>query len=241
MDEIYVLAKKAIPLTVRAVALLLSVELAAALLLADGAVLSERLMLRAVAVLVLALLLMPYPDLGEPLRVGQLARWGVLSAAALVAGTILFGVAPVFTRMVWLLAAGTALLVCLFGGISLRLALWLGDRRKASHSALGILMLSLSVPLWLSPIAALFGATRWLVDAVIALSPASYLAALAGIDYLRSDWFYQHTPYGGLRYDYPDPFYLSLGILLSLAIILAPALRRVPESSFSDLPKSLEL
>ena len=46
----------------------------------------------------------------------------------------------------------------------------------------------------------------------------SYLATLAEIDYLRSDWFYRHTPYGGLRYDYPEP---ALFALILVALIAA--------------------
>lgn len=241
MEEVYAQARRTAPLTVRVLVLLLTAELTGALLLSDGAVASQRLMLRSVVVLVCAVLLLPFPGRGGWSGVALVAWWSALGAVALLSGTALAGgVELVARREVWLVAVGLALLIALFSSIACALAHWLSDRRAAAHGVLGLLLLSLTLPLWLSPMVGLFGATRWLVDTVISLCPLTYLATLADIDYLRSDWFYQHTPYGGLRYDYPDPAYLSMAILLLLAAMLALAWRRVPAYTLSDQSQSPE-
>ena len=72
-------------------------------------------------------------------------------------------------------------------------------------------------PLWTGPLLedGRFGQSA--VNAVIAASPLSYLAVIADWDYLRGEWFYHHSPFGGLRYDYPSPIgatlvYLAIGL-----------------------------
>ena len=57
-------------------------------------------------------------------------------------------------------------------------------------------------------------------DSIIAISPLTYLASMLDYDYLRSQWFYSHTPYGSLRYHYPHWLsylivYLGITALLS--------------------------
>jgi len=87
-------------------------------------------------------------------------------------------------------------------------AVWLctawfdGDQAKLAVFIL--LMLATFAPLWLGPLAAIQADNQSLIDAIVSMSPVSYLAAVADYDYLRTDWFYQHTPYGGLRYEYPS-------------------------------------
>ena len=58
-------------------------------------------------------------------------------------------------------------------------------------------------------------------------------AVALDIDYLRSGWFYQHMPFGGLRFNYPAPgfmtvFYVITTLVLAGANSLAnrPAIRR---------------
>jgi len=50
-------------------------------------------------------------------------------------------------------------------------------------------------------------------------SPLSYLAGMLDYDYLRNQWFYQHTPYGMLKYEYPDKILYSFG-LIGMSLLL---------------------
>jgi hypothetical protein len=84
--------------------------------------------------------------------------------------------------------------------------------------------------------------TRPLLNTLISLSPLTYLSTLAGADYLRSDWFYRHTPYGGLRYDYPQPVYVtSVCILLILAFLLLLRRHRISGGQSPGDSQSREL
>ena len=67
-----------------------------------------------------------------------------------------------------------------------------------------LLMLASSAPLWLAPVAVSFAGSQSVTNVIVGMSPVSYLATVADYDYLRTNWFYQLTPYGGLRYDYPS-------------------------------------
>ncbi|MCP5299749.1 MAG: hypothetical protein H6954_08580 [Chromatiaceae bacterium] len=72
-------------------------------------------------------------------------------------------------------------------------------------------------PLWLGPLLEKAVVANGVIDTVVAISPVSYLASLLEWDYLRGDWFYRHTPFGSLRYAYPDGvtssvFYLAAGL-----------------------------
>ena len=119
----------------------------------------------------------------------------------MVPGLLWLGWTPETISRVFTLACCTALLVFMFGCLRKSLALGLGDRRTASQITLAALTLSLTLPLWAAPLAVLNGANKGFVDTIVALCPASYLASVADIDYLRGDWMYQHTPYGSLRFD----------------------------------------
>jgi hypothetical protein len=79
-----------------------------------------------------------------------------------------------------------------------------------------------TAPLWLGPLAELHAKNQLTVDAIISISPLSYLAVLADYDYLRSSWFYRHTPFGSLRYNYPSTLTLTL-VYLSMAGMLMTA------------------
>jgi hypothetical protein len=122
-----------------------------------------------------------------------------------------------------LLAGGSALLVLLFGCFGRALAFRLQDRRLAAQGSLAVMLLGLTLPLWAAPLAVIFGARQWVIDGIVALCPASYLAGLSGIDYLRGEWLYRHTPYGSLRFDYPDVANSSLVIFLLAAALFTYA------------------
>ena len=76
-----------------------------------------------------------------------------------------------------------------------------------------------STTLWLGPMAELLVLGDDTVNTIIAVSPLSYLSVAAQYDYLRSDWFYRNTPFGSLRFAYPELAILSTVYLsLSMAI-----------------------
>jgi hypothetical protein len=149
--------------------------------------------------------------------VATLVGWSLYSALVLAAGSGANGWS--FPKLGFL-ALGTGLLVFLFAALARALAQWLDDRRAAARLAIYTLLVAMSLPLWASPFAFMAGSTRPLVNALISLSPLTYLSTLAGTDYLRSDWFYRYTPYGGLRYDYPQPVYATTVCVLLIAALL---------------------
>jgi len=90
----------------------------------------------------------------------------------------------------------------------------------ASILVLGLIGLFSTAPLWLGPWVEATPSS--IVDGVVWASPLSYVSSTASYDYLRSAWFYAHTPLGGLRYSLPDPLgatvaYAVLGTLLWIA------------------------
>ena len=85
-----------------------------------------------------------------------------------------------------------------------KLGQYLHDLLAARVMVLTLFLCCLSAPLWMSPLCLLFPQTPVIVDLSIAVSPLSYLAVLMESDYLRSDWFYRNTVYGGIRYQYPS-------------------------------------
>ena len=61
-----------------------------------------------------------------------------------------------------------------------------------------LLWLAAAAPLWLGPLADLFAGVRpRLPTFVLASSPLAHLAAAAGYDILRGQWFYAHSSLGG--------------------------------------------
>lgn len=210
----------ALQCSARLLMLPLLVELVARLLVTAGAAAAETVVWRAAIVLVVAALLCPAPgrNSGAGPGMARLLGWGVYSALVLAAGA---GTTGWSSPKLAYLALGTGLLVFLFAALADALAQWLDDRRAAARIAICTLLVTISSPIWASPFASMASSARPLVNALISLSPLTYLSTLAGADYLRSDWFYRHTPYGGLRYDYPQPVYAtSVFILLLLAVLL---------------------
>lgn len=70
-----------------------------------------------------------------------------------------------------------------------------------------------SLPIWITPCIETLASTQTRLHIVLWSSPLSYLAGMLDYDYLRSQWFYRHTAYGMLRYEYPDATTSSLALL----------------------------
>jgi hypothetical protein len=147
------------------------------------------------------------------LEFGVQLAWRPLALASLVG----LGILMVSHRLATILAA------------SLR-GLGAGAAVAADGSAwmvASLLWLAASTPLWLGPVADL-GARQepGLPTLILACSPLAHLAAAAGHDVLRGEWFYGHSSLGSLQVDYPGvgvvlAAYVLLTVVLSLLLALS--------------------
>jgi hypothetical protein len=83
--------------------------------------------------------------------------------------------------------------------------------------AIGLVTL-FALPIWLGPIAGAAGNPMLLTNLIVAASPLSALAVALDLDVLRTNWFYQHSVLGSLRYEY----FSWLGyVALLVALVIA--------------------
>ncbi len=83
------------------------------------------------------------------------------------------------------------------------------------HPALLVLFLfiaSSAFPLSLSPWLDLINPSQEKLQLILWSSPLTYFACMLSYDYLHSQWFYQFTSYAMYRFNYPDPFWFSIGL-----------------------------
>jgi len=119
--------------------------------------------------------------------------------------------------ILWKLTLGLYLLTFTLTAIAGLLTALSSSHNSAIYWTTLLLLITASVPLWLGPAVEPLYLGQTAINAIIATSPLSYLATLADWDYLRGEWFYRHTPFGGLRFDYPSiPItslvYLTIGL-----------------------------
>ena len=171
----------------------------------------------------LAVLLMP--DLpGPTTRNGVLILWAVIAAAGFFALTLsLLYDEPVHRGL--RLSGGVLVLVLLFGFIQSLVMACTSSRANAMILFTVILGVFFAAPLYLGVVAEAAPGNTPIVNAIVAASPVSYVAAIVDYDYLHSSWFYRNTPFGGLRFDYPTAgkmtfFYLIITLLLVGANLL---------------------
>lgn len=169
-----------------------------------------------------------------------------LALAGLLAGGIALGLTLAVPGEVSLAAAlGLALTVGLIAYLAGALACLLAPAVGSGRAALAWVALALcllaAMPVWLAPALDRVAAGRAAIDALIAASPLTHLAVPAGIDYLRNDWFYRHSPLGGMRYDYPAPAASAVGYLLLGALASWAAARARAFSPHTNRPIPLEV
>jgi hypothetical protein len=176
----------------------------------------------------LAVLLIPVnSDHNIHLRVVVL--WAVMAAA----GFLTLSSSPLYFEQGnrnLQLAGGVLTLILLFSAMRSLMRVY-----TLSHASSMILLTLIAsaffaAPLYLSVIAEATSHQTLIVDTIIAASPVSYLAGIADYDYLRSTWFYQNMPFGGLRFNYPAPgimtvCYISITLVLAGASILGNRLK----------------
>ncbi len=136
------------------------------------------------------------------------------------------------------LAAGV--LLFLLGSLLVTGTAWRRDTAIVRLLVLTLLGLATGAPVWLGPVAEQWADIPGVVDAVVVVSPLSYLAGAAHEDYLRGVWFYQHTPVGSLRYSYlPTAWYT--GIYLVIAVGALAGRRWLLYRQRSSLTAGIEL
>ncbi|GMQ87102.1 MAG: hypothetical protein BMS9Abin08_0300 [Gammaproteobacteria bacterium] len=163
----------------------------------------------------------PAPTGRHDVPPGSLLFRGVVTAGSfLFLVTIRSGV-PADPLLLLVLALGVCILSLFLGSVTLCLSCILDNRERARRTVFAATMLAAAAPLWLAPLAEQVPA---MTNAVVDISPLTYLAVISDYDFLRSAWFYRHTPLGGLRYDYPAPL-LFTGTYLAMTTILLLAHR----------------
>ena len=96
------------------------------------------------------------------------------------------------------------------------------DSIKSTGPVLVVLFMLLNgtSTLWLGPPAELFVLGDGLLNTIIAINPLSYLSVAAEFDFLRSDWFYRHSPFGSLHFTYPE-YAILTAVYLGLAVLVS--------------------
>jgi hypothetical protein len=111
----------------------------------------------------------------------------------------------------------------------------------AGGAATLMLALAATLPLWLGPFVQLASAQHpWADGAAIAVSPLMHLAAAAGNDLPRNDWFYAHSALAALQFDDLDPAWL-LAAWLAAAVVLLAFVARPRRDAFAFVSPDEEL
>jgi hypothetical protein len=153
----------------------------------------------------------------------------VAAAGGTVAATAAAVVHPFGTSALVGVGAAAGLWLLLLGSLGVLLARPCGGVAAALSWLVLLAALAALAPVWLGPVIDHTEPAQWITDALLAVNPLTHLGTLAGIDYLRSDWFYRHSPFGGLRYDYPSRTGVLAGLLLAGALAsLAAGRGRTP-------------
>ncbi len=168
------------------------------------------------------LLAVAAPVLLVPLFSGEATRMSTALAASLagwlcttlllVVAAVLYGARPATAQLAPLLlvALGIVVVTQLAARAATRLLQVArldetAAREWARWLVAAILWLLATAPLWLGPLAALgaeAGPAR--SSAIVAASPLVHLGVAAGQDLLRTQWWYAHTSFGSLQFDYPS-------------------------------------
>jgi len=199
------------------------------LLPAEPAIGSVMVLQYAVITVLCACLLTP-PFTPSSNRLWQPLLWALAAALCFILG------AAVINRgspLQWVAgSAGVGLLVALLTLFGNALARSEHERPASRALCLAAFSVLCAVPLWLGPLAEAFNPHQFIVDGIVSLSPISHLAVLLQVDYLRSDWFYQHSALGSLRFHYPALWLLAFlyTALLCCAVYLSPKTSGTPQT-----------
>ena len=161
------------------------------------------------------------------------ARIVMLWAAMAAAGFLALSSSPLYFEQgnrSFQLAGGVLILVLMFSAMQSLIRVHTSSRANSMTLFTLIAGAFFAAPLYLSGLAEANSQQSLVVDSIIAASPVSYLAAITDYDYLRSSWFYQHMPFGGLRFNYPTPGVMTVYyVITTLVLAGANILRNRPE------------
>jgi hypothetical protein len=91
----------------------------------------------------------------------------------------------------------------------------------------------ISTPAWLGPLVDIYQPGVSTTNAIIAITPLTHFSVAAGYDYLRSEWFYQNTPFGSLPFSYPSLIAITACYLL--LVIFMQSMRCWLTHHYADL------
>lgn len=93
-----------------------------------------------------------------------------------------------------------------------------------------------SMPIWLAPWVDLYLPENHIINSIISITPLTHVSVAAQYDYLRSEWFYQNSPFGSLPFTYPDLISIvsSYLVLAALLQVLLWKLKRKDTSSIQS-------
>ena len=177
----------------------------------------------AAAVAIAALVLDGGP--GSVVRAAARSAWLAVAAAAII---LAHAGGRVDARVVAGLGLGVGTVTLAAAGATRLLGALLGSPARGRLAVCIVIALAGTAPLWLGPAVERLGAPETAVDAVVAVSPLTYLSVMGGYDYLHEDWFYVRSPVASLRFAYPAATVLTAG-WLTLGVLLLHASRVLPE------------
>jgi hypothetical protein len=162
-----------------------------------------------------AILLAPARSRHEP-GLHRLIMTDAAIATLLLVATIL--VATDVSIHWWALVRLTlSCLLMLLAGLSVHLILPSPADRSRLFVAAAFAVL-LTTPVWLAPLAELSGNRGWITNLIVAVSPLSAFSVALDFDFLRTNWFYEHSVIGSLRYTY-TPWLAHSAVLAVIATL----------------------
>lgn len=176
----------------------------------------------------------------------RLAGWALASALLATIVALVAGGLPLKGTAAPLLVAGGIVVIAQLAVVTGARLLRIGGVTVADEWARwlvsGVLWLAAAAPLWLGPLADL-GAHAGPADAnrIVAASPLVHLGVAAGQDVLRTQWFYAHTSFGALQFEYPPLAGIAIAYTCLAAVLaaLACALSRRDGASHTLVPEPL--
>lgn len=170
----------------------------------------------------LAILLMPL-GFENRVRPQVVLIWAALAAAGFLLLSLLMGHFIPGSGGVHL-AGGVLVLVLLFSALQMLIRGFTSSPFAALTLVSLIVGAFLAAPLYLGALAEQFSDRVLVANLIVAASPLSYFAGIIEYDYLRTTWFYQHTSFGGLRFEYPDAGVTSVVYLvIAMAMLMFAA------------------
>lgn len=179
------------------------------------------LLLHMCLLVVIAFLLFPKQALQKYSYISGAFIWAVVNfiLLCLVAAITLntFDLTVMFTTGF----AGAIVLLFMMSSVHFFQLLFSSKDSTAPFVTLLLFLIFSAMPVWLGPWAEYHENGESLSNIIIALSPISYFSVMLDYDYLRGAWFYEHTPFGSLRFEYLSPVIFSVIFLVCIIVLLA--------------------